>query len=180
VGALLSESVQRMNAAKNFLTLVENIVAAVSYTSVAFNRISWPAAGLIAAGPLVGGLVGARYGRRLSPNALRATIMVVGLIGLCRLLTVQGHRLAACRRCSKPRQCRRGLQATLMGSVGTQAPAIGSGLSACFRCCWQRAGRHHFAAMLAANSSAERLASSTLQVLPPVRQLAIRAVVLAC
>jgi uncharacterized protein len=88
MGALLPESVQRMNAAKNYLTPVVNIVAAVDYTSVAFDRISWPAAGLISAGSLVGGLVGARYGRRLSPNALRATIMVVGLIGLCRLLTV--------------------------------------------------------------------------------------------
>ncbi len=45
-------------------------------------------AGLIAAGSLIGGLVGARYGRRLSPTALRSTIVVVGLIGLYRLLTV--------------------------------------------------------------------------------------------
>jgi uncharacterized membrane protein YfcA len=55
---------------------------------VAFDRISWPAAGLIAAGSLVGGLLGARYGRRLSGNALRAIIVVVGLIGLYRLLAV--------------------------------------------------------------------------------------------
>jgi uncharacterized membrane protein YfcA len=88
MGALLPESVQRMNAAKNLLTLVVNIVAAVAYTLVAFDRISWSAAGLIAVGSLVGGLLGAHYGRRLSPNALRATIVVVGLIGLYRLLTV--------------------------------------------------------------------------------------------
>ena len=88
MGALLPESVQRMNAAKNLLTLVVNVVAAVAYTLVAFDRISWPAAGLIAAGSLVGGWVGARYGRRLSANALRATIVVVGLIGLYRLLGV--------------------------------------------------------------------------------------------
>jgi uncharacterized protein len=88
MGALLPESVQRMNAAKNLMTLVVNIVAAAGYTLVAFDRINWPAAGLIAAGSLVGGLVGARYARRLSPNALRATIVVVGLIGLFRLVTV--------------------------------------------------------------------------------------------
>jgi uncharacterized membrane protein YfcA len=88
MGALLPESVQRMNAAKNLLTLLVNMVAAAGYTLVAFDRISWPAAGLIAAGSLVGGFVGARYGRRLSPTALRATIVVVGLIGLYRLLTV--------------------------------------------------------------------------------------------
>ncbi|MCV7163267.1 sulfite exporter TauE/SafE family protein [Mycobacterium stomatepiae] len=68
MGALLPESVQRMNAAKNLLALLVNVVAAV--------------------GSLIGGWVGARYGRRLSPNALRATIIVVGLIGLYRLVTV--------------------------------------------------------------------------------------------
>ncbi len=88
MGALLPESVQRMNAAKNLMTLVVNVVAAIGYTLVAFDRISWPVAGLIAAGSLVGGWLGARYGRRLSPNALRATIVVVGLIGLYRLVMV--------------------------------------------------------------------------------------------
>ena len=88
MGALLPESVQRMNAAKNLMTLVVNVVAAVAYTLVAFDRISWPTAGLIAAGSLIGGVIGARYGRRLSGNALRATIVVVGLIGLYRLVTV--------------------------------------------------------------------------------------------
>jgi uncharacterized membrane protein YfcA len=88
MGVLLPESVQRMNAAKNLMTLVVNVVAAVSYTVVAFDRISWPVAGVIAAGSLIGGSLGARYGRRLSPNALRATIVVVGLIGLYRLLAL--------------------------------------------------------------------------------------------
>jgi uncharacterized membrane protein YfcA len=88
MGALLPESMQRMNGAKNLLSLVVNVVAAIAYTLVAFDRISWEAAGLIAAGSLVGGWLGARYGRKLSPNALRIVIVVVGLIGLYRLLTV--------------------------------------------------------------------------------------------
>ncbi|BBX70290.1 UPF0721 transmembrane protein [Mycolicibacterium psychrotolerans] len=88
MGALLPEDMQRMNAAKNLLSLIVNIVAAVAYTTVAFDRISWPAAGLIAIGSLIGGFLGAHYGRRLSPNALRAVIVVVGLIGLYRLLAV--------------------------------------------------------------------------------------------
>jgi len=88
MGAMLPEGMQRMNAAKNLLSLVVNIVAAVAYTVVAFDRISWLAAGLIAAGSLIGGFLGAHYGRRLSPNVLRAVIVVVGLIGLYRLLTV--------------------------------------------------------------------------------------------
>ncbi len=88
MGALLPEDMQRMNAAKNLLSLLVNIVAAVAYTVVAFDRISWAAAGLIALGSLIGGWLGAHYGRRLSPNALRAVIVVVGLIGLYRLLSV--------------------------------------------------------------------------------------------
>jgi uncharacterized membrane protein YfcA len=88
MGALLPESMQRMNAAKNLTTLLVNVVAALAYTLVAFDRISWPVAGLIAAGSLMGGWLGTHYGRRLSPNALRAAIVVVGLIGVYRLLTV--------------------------------------------------------------------------------------------
>jgi uncharacterized membrane protein YfcA len=88
MGALLPESLQRMNAAKNLLALVVNVVAALVYTLVAFGRISWPVAGIIAVSSLVGGWIGARYGRRFSPNALRATIVVVGLIGLYRLMHV--------------------------------------------------------------------------------------------
>ncbi|WP_046302187.1 MULTISPECIES: sulfite exporter TauE/SafE family protein [unclassified Mycobacterium] len=88
MGVLLPESMQRMNAAKNLLVLIVNVVAAVAYIVTAFDRISWPAAGLIAVGSLIGGYLGGHYGRRLSPNALRAVILVVGLIGLYRLLTV--------------------------------------------------------------------------------------------
>lgn len=88
MGVLLPESMQRMNAAKNLLALVVNVVAASAYILVASDRISWTAAGLIAVGSLVGGFLGGHYGRRLSPNALRAVIVVVGLIGLYRLMTL--------------------------------------------------------------------------------------------
>ena len=86
LGIIVPDDMQRMNAVKNLLSLIVNIVAAVTYTITAFDRISWAAAGLIAAGSLIGGVLGARYGRRLSPTALRATIVVVGIIGLVRLV----------------------------------------------------------------------------------------------
>ncbi|MYR07280.1 TSUP family transporter [Gordonia sp. SID5947] len=87
LGVIVPDDLQRMNAAKNLLALVVNVVAAVTYTLVAFDRIDWTVAALIAIGSLFGGVLGARYGRRLSPTALRAVIVVVGLIGLWRLLT---------------------------------------------------------------------------------------------
>lgn len=86
MSALLPESMQRMNAAKNVLAAITNIVAAIAYTIVAFNRVNWAAAGIIAVGSFGGGLAGARWGRMLSPAALRVVIVVVGLIGLWRLV----------------------------------------------------------------------------------------------
>jgi len=88
MGALLPESIQRMNAAKNMLILLVNVVAALAFTLVAFHRINWSVAGLISIGSVVGGWLGVRYGRRLSPNTLRAIIVVVGLIGLYRVLAL--------------------------------------------------------------------------------------------
>lgn len=86
MGVIVSDDLQRLNAAKNLLALVVNVVAALTYTIVAFDRINWAAAGLIAVGSLLGGVIGARYGRRLSPTMLRSVIVIVGLIGLWRLL----------------------------------------------------------------------------------------------
>ncbi|HLT62510.1 MAG TPA: sulfite exporter TauE/SafE family protein [Microlunatus sp.] len=86
MGALLPESLQRLNALKNVLALAVNLVAATAYTLVAFDRISWAAVGLIAVGSTVGGFVGAHFGRRLPPLALRIIIVVLGLIALARLL----------------------------------------------------------------------------------------------
>ena len=47
--------------------------------------IDWAVAGLIAAGSIVGGVVGARYGRRLSPAVLRALIVIVGTVAIVQL-----------------------------------------------------------------------------------------------
>ena len=85
MGALLPESIQRITALKNLLTLVVNVVAAAAYTFVAFHRISWAAAGLIAIGTLVGGFFGARIGQRLPAPALRGIIVVLGVVAVWRI-----------------------------------------------------------------------------------------------
>lgn len=85
-GAVLVESLQRINAMKNLLSLVVNVVAAVSYTLVGFDRVLWEAVLVIAVGSLLGGVLGAAVGRRLPPVVLRATIVVLGLVALVLLV----------------------------------------------------------------------------------------------
>ena len=60
-----------------------NFTAGVIFVFAA--EVDWAVAGLIAAGSIVGGVLGARYGRRLDPTALRALIVVVGLTAILRL-----------------------------------------------------------------------------------------------
>src|ERR1700712_263446 len=77
LGLFLVESLQRQNALKNVLAGLVNLVAAIVFTAT--THIDWVAAGLIAAGSILGGLLGAKIGRKLSPTVLRATIVVVGI-----------------------------------------------------------------------------------------------------
>ena len=85
-GLLLPESLQRLNALKNVLSLTVNAVAATAYVVVAADRLDWTAAGLVAAGSLLGGYVGASAGRRLPPIVLRSAIVVLGLTAIAVLL----------------------------------------------------------------------------------------------
>ncbi|HEY6787973.1 MAG TPA: sulfite exporter TauE/SafE family protein [Trebonia sp.] len=84
LGITFSDNMQRINAVKNVLACVVNAVAAVVF--IAATHIDWTVAGLIAAGSIIGGQVGARVGRRLPPLALRALIVCVGIAALVRLL----------------------------------------------------------------------------------------------
>jgi uncharacterized protein len=85
LGATLPEDLQHVNAVKNLLAMLVNLVSGIIFAFVA--QVDWQAAGLIAAGSIVGGALGARYGRRLPPQALRALIVVVGTVAIVSLLT---------------------------------------------------------------------------------------------
>jgi uncharacterized membrane protein YfcA len=84
LGVLLSTDLRWVNGVKNVLAGLVNGVAAVLF--VVLGTVAWQPALLIAAGSVVGGLVGGRWGRRLPPVALRAAIVVVGLAALVNLL----------------------------------------------------------------------------------------------
>jgi uncharacterized protein len=81
-GLVLRLSLQRLNALKNVLTLAVNVVAAGTYLVVATDRVDWRAAGLLAVGSLLGGHLGARFGRRLPSAVLRAAIVVLGVVAI--------------------------------------------------------------------------------------------------
>ncbi|GAA1500471.1 sulfite exporter TauE/SafE family protein [Kitasatospora kazusensis] len=85
MGMLLQDSMLRINAAKNALALIVNAVAAVFFLFT--SAIDWTAVLLIAVGSVLGGQLGAKVGRRLSPTVLRGLIVVIGLVAVGRLLT---------------------------------------------------------------------------------------------
>jgi uncharacterized membrane protein YfcA len=84
LGAALAQDLQRTNALKNVLVGLVNGVAAVYFALAA--HVDWGPAGIIAGASILGAQLGARYGRRLPPNALRAVIVVVGVFAIVRLL----------------------------------------------------------------------------------------------
>jgi uncharacterized protein len=81
----IEDRLQRLNAVKVVLTGLVNLVAGIVFVIAA--HIAWAPAGLIAAGSVLGGVLGARVGRRLPPQALRAVIVVVGIAAIVRLFT---------------------------------------------------------------------------------------------
>ena len=84
LGIALNDSLQRINAAKNVLAGLVNGLAAVVF--ILATHVDWGVAGLIAAGSIIGGQVGARIGKRLPPWGLRVVIVCVGTAALIKLL----------------------------------------------------------------------------------------------
>lgn len=80
MGIGIQDSLQRLNGTKNVLAGLVNGVAAVIFIAVA--EVDWLVAGLIAAGSVVGGQIGATVGRRLPPLALRLVIVMVGVVAV--------------------------------------------------------------------------------------------------
>jgi hypothetical protein len=84
LSTMLRADMQHLNALKNALALTANLTAALLFVTV--HHIDWTVAGLIAVGSMIGGFLGGRYARRLSPAALRAIIVAIGVIAIARLV----------------------------------------------------------------------------------------------
>jgi uncharacterized membrane protein YfcA len=85
LGVALAQDLQRTNALKNALAGAVNGVAGVYFMIAA--HVAWAPAGIIAGAAILGAQLGARYGRRLPPRALRAIIVIVGVAAIVRLLS---------------------------------------------------------------------------------------------
>ena len=84
MGIMLDDSLQRLNGVKNVTTATANLVSGLVFVFVA--DVDWAVVGLLAGGSIVGGLIGAKVGRRLRPIWLRAAIVVVGTVAIVQLL----------------------------------------------------------------------------------------------
>ena len=84
LGLSLRDDLQRINALKVVLAGMVNLVAGIVFALVA--DVAWDVAGVIAAGSIAGGYLGAALGRRLSAEALRAVVVVVGLSAIAQLV----------------------------------------------------------------------------------------------
>jgi len=89
LGIALDDDLQRLNATKNVLSAIVNGAAALLFIALSWigdNMINWMAVLLVAVGATIGGLLGARVGRKIPPMVLRGVIVVVGLVALANLL----------------------------------------------------------------------------------------------
>ncbi len=72
----LDVDLQVVNGLKNVAVLAANVAATVVF--VLFAPLDWSVVGLVAAGSLVGGWLGAHLGRRLPPRVFRTLVVLFG------------------------------------------------------------------------------------------------------
>jgi hypothetical protein len=78
LGLLLDEALARINALKNAISAMVAIGTVVAFGVL--GPVDWAAAGIVAPASVAGGYLGARLARRLPASALRAAIVVAGLV----------------------------------------------------------------------------------------------------
>lgn len=84
LGILVQDSLQRLNALKNVLAAMVNVIAGVIYAFAA--PVSWPVIAVLAVSSTLGGSLGAMLGRKLPPRVLRATIVVIGVAAITNFI----------------------------------------------------------------------------------------------
>ncbi|MGA2698750.1 MAG: sulfite exporter TauE/SafE family protein [Methanoregula sp.] len=85
LGLFLDDTLTRLNALKQCLSLATNVAAAVFF--LFSGLIIWPLAVVMAAGALLGGAIGGHIAGRINPGRLKWIIVVIGtVVGLYYLI----------------------------------------------------------------------------------------------
>jgi uncharacterized membrane protein YfcA len=84
LGLALPDSIVRTSGLRTALSILVNGVAAVVF--LIHGGLAWEAVGLLAAGSLVGGWIGAQVALSIPAWALRAVVVVIGLVTVVKLL----------------------------------------------------------------------------------------------
>lgn len=77
LGLTVDDSLTRLNALKQVLSLAINVAAAAFF--LFSDRVVWPAAAVMAVGALIGGALGGKLAGKLSPSVLRRTVVIAGI-----------------------------------------------------------------------------------------------------
>jgi uncharacterized membrane protein YfcA len=78
LGIFLKDNLTRLNALKQVLSLTVNVAAALFF--LFSDRVVWSVAIVVAIGSLAGGWAGGKLAGRISPVALRRTVVAIGVI----------------------------------------------------------------------------------------------------
>ena len=78
LGLLLDDSLTRLNALKQSISLSINVAAAIFF--LFSGHVIWPAALVMAAGALIGGAAGGRLAGRITPAILRWVVVTIGVV----------------------------------------------------------------------------------------------------
>ncbi|MFN0091891.1 MAG: sulfite exporter TauE/SafE family protein, partial [Acidimicrobiales bacterium] len=84
LGLFLTEPLDRLNALKQGIAFVTNVVAALFF--LGSDRVVWSLAAVMAPASLVGGHLGGKAVSRINPRALRAGVVAIGVLVALRYL----------------------------------------------------------------------------------------------
>jgi uncharacterized membrane protein YfcA len=76
IGLAIDDSLTRLNAIKQAMSLVTNVAAALLFAATA--EVVWPAAAVMAVGALIGGALGGKLAGSVRPATLRIIVLVIG------------------------------------------------------------------------------------------------------
>jgi uncharacterized membrane protein YfcA len=76
LGVVVDDEFKRLNAFKQFTTLVVNVTAAIAFVIIA--PLDWIVVAVMAVTSLIGGVIGGAIANRVSAKSLRSIVMIVG------------------------------------------------------------------------------------------------------